>query len=501
MNLPRFFVLLSPILGLLFIFFFDLNPARPEVTRMAAVAILMAVWWITEAVPLAVTALLPVTLFPVLGIMDGKTVAGLYCNHIIFLFIGGLLVALAMERWNLHRRIALGVLLLVGAEPSRIILGFMLATAFLSMWISNTATTMMMVPIGLAVINGLEHQASAKHLRRYAVGLFLGIAYSASIGGVATLVGTPTNLSFVRIFQISFPDAPEITFTKWLTFALPVSVTILAVTWLLLTRLFCQNLKQVRLDSGLFQDEFRLLGRMSWAEKIVLADFILLICLWLFRSDIRMGGFTVPGWSNLFADLKSLNDGTVAIAVATLLFLIPAAPNSKGSERRVLDWETASKLPWHIVLLLGGGFALASGFKVSGLSEWIGNRLSNVGTWHPIVLIGTVCLLVTFLTELTSNVATVEVFLPILGALSSAINIHPIFLMVPATLSCSFAFMLPVATPPNAIIFATNRIKIWEMAKTGIWLNLLAVFLVTLATLIIGKVIFDINLSQPPNWM
>ena len=501
MNLPRFSVLLGPILGLLFILFFDLNPARPEVTRAAAVAILMAVWWITEAVPLAVTALLPVTLFPMLGIMDGKAVAGLYCNLIIFLFIGGLLVALAMERWKLHRRIALGILLLVGAEPSRIILGFMLATAFLSMWISNTATTMMMVPIGLAVINGLEHQASAKHLRRYAVGLFLGIAYSASIGGVATLVGTPTNLSFVRIFQISFPDAPEIAFTKWLTFALPVSVTILTVTWLLLTRLFCQNLEQVRLDSGLFQDQFRQLGPMLWAEKIVLADFILLVCLWLFRSDIRMGGFTVPGWSNLFSDLKSLNDGTVAIAVATLLFLIPAAPGDKGKQRRVLDWETASKLPWHIVLLLGGGFALASGFKVSGLSEWIGNRLSNVGNWHPTVLVGTICLLVTFLTELTSNAATVEMLLPILGALSSAINIHPLFLMVPATVSCSFAFMLPVATPPNAIIFATNRVKIWEMAKTGIWLNLLGVFLVTLATLIIGKVVFDINLGQPPNWM
>ena len=497
----HFFMVLGPLVGWLLILFFDFNPERPETTRMAAVAAWMAIWWMTEAAPLAVTALLPVTLFPLLGIMDGKSVSSTYCNYIIFLFIGGILVALAMERWNLHRRIALRILLLVGVQPSRIILGFMLATAFLSMWISNTATTMMMVPIGLAVISSLEKQVGVKKLGKYSVGLFLGLAYGASIGGVATLVGTPTNLSFARIFQINFPQAPEITFTSWLMFALPVSATVLVLSWLWLTRFFCHNLESVELNPSLFQNQYRQLGPISWAEKVVLVDFILLVFLWLFRSDIRLGGFTLYGWSNLFDSSNSLNDGTVAITMATLLFLIPASLNGKTERKRILDWETATKIPWDIVLLLGSGFALASGFKVSGLSEWFGHRLSQVEGWHPTILVGVICLLVTFLTELTSNVTTVEILLPILSSLANAIEIHPLFLMVPATVSCSFAFMLPVATPPNAIIFATNRIKIWEMAKVGVWLNLLCVLLVTIATIVIGKIVFEVDFNRPPNWM
>jgi len=495
------FTILGPLVGVLLILFFDFNTERPETTRMAAVAAWMAIWWVTEAVPLAVTALLPISLFPLLGIMNGKLVSSAYCNYIIFLFIGGILVALAMERWNLHRRIALRILLFVGIQPSRIILGFMLATAFLSMWISNTATTMMMVPIGLAVVNSLEQQIGEKQISKYSVGLFLGIAYGASIGGVATLVGTPTNLSFSRIFQINFPQAPEITFASWLMFALPVSAIVLVCSWWWLTRLFCRHLETVKLNPSLFQNQYRQLGPMSWAEKVVLADFIVLVVLWLFRSDIRLGSFTLYGWSNLFDQPYNLNDGTVAITLAIVLFLIPASLNKKTENERILDWKTATKIPWNIVLLLGSGFAIASGFKSSGLSEWLGGRLSEVVGWHPVILLGITCLLVTFLTELTSNVTTVEILLPILGALAIAIKIHPLFLMVPATISCSFAFMLPVATPPNAIVFATNRIQTSEMAKVGILLNLLCVFLVATATLVIGKIIFDMDLSQPPSWI
>jgi len=240
---------------------------------------------------------------------------------------------------------------------------------------------------------------------------------------------------------------------------------------------------------------------MSWAEKVVLADFIVLVLLWLFRSDIRLGSFTLYGWSNLFDQPYNLNDGTVAITLAIILFLIPASLNKKTENERILDWKTATKIPWNIVLLLGSGFAIASGFKSSGLSEWLGGRLSEVVGWHPVILLGITCLLVTFLTELTSNVTTVEILLPILGALAIALKIHPLFLMVPATISCSFAFMLPVATPPNAIVFATNRIQTSEMAKVGVLLNLLCVFLVTIATLVIGKIIFDMDLSQPPSWI
>jgi sodium-dependent dicarboxylate transporter 2/3/5 len=487
----------GPILAILVIAFVDLDPEHPEITRTAAVALLMAIWWISEAVPLAVTSLLPVVLFPTLGILRGKEVAPIYFNHIIFLLIGGFLVALAMEKWNLHRRIALKILLRSGVRPRGILLGSMIATWFLSMWIANTASTMMMVPIALALIVKLEESLGQKKLSRYSIGLFIGIAYSASIGGIATLVGTPPNLSFIRILAINFPNAPEISFSNWFLFSFPASALMLIVVWLYLSILYCPGKDELKFDAEIFRNEYKKLGPLSFEEGIVLCDFFLLVFLWLFRQDIHLGGFTIPGWSNLFGHKGFFDDGTVAITMAIILFTIPSR---QEQGKRIMDWKSASKLPWGVVLLLGGGFALASGFMESGLSMWIGNKLVAVGAFHPVQIIGTICLMVTFLTELTSNTATAEMLLPILAAMSSAIGLNPLLLMIPATLSCTLAFMLPVATPPNAIVFGTRRLRISDMAKTGFVVNLLGAVVITTITYFLGRFVFDISPDVFPDW-
>jgi len=487
---------LGPLLAFLMIAFTDLKPGNPAVTRTAAIAIWMAIWWITEAVPLAATALLPVALFPLLGVMDGKSVAPLYFNHIIFLFIGGFLVALAMQHWQLHKRIALRLLLLFGGCPRCTLTGFMLVTAFLSMWISNTATTMMMVPIALAIVLKVEEQSDQQDTQ-FGTGIFLGVAYAASIGGLATLVGTPPNLSFARILTIHFPNAPDISFATWFAFAFPLSVLLLICAGITICWLYNIKGRGENLDTQMVHTQYAQLGPMSFAEKIVLIDFVLLALLWLTRQSITIGNHTLPGWSQLFEKGAWLNDGTVAIFMALLLFIIPAKNKNKN---RVLDWKIASSLPWHIILLFGGGFALASGFKESGLSLWCAQQLQGLGAIHPLILIVALCLLMTFLTELTSNTATAEMFLPILAALSVAVDVNPLLLMVPATLSCSCAFMLPVATPPNAIVFGTDRIKMRDMARTGIILNLVGVVLVTATTWILGRIVLGIDLATMPDW-
>ncbi len=441
-------LILGPVLALILLLFFDLDPDNPLVTRAAAVAILMAIWWITEAIPIAATALLPVVLFPFLGIMKGKDVAPIYFNHIIFLFIGGFIVALAMQKWNLHKRIALKIIMMVGTSPSKVILGFMTATAFLSMWISNTATTMMMIPIAMAIIARLEDNADSKTVSKLSVGLLIGIAYSASIGGVATLIGTPPNLSFTRIIKIYFPQAPEITFAGWFAFGFPFAIIFLFIAWRLLVWMYVSEKQTINADRSLFREEYRHLGKIGYEETVVLIAFILLALLWLFRKNINIGEFVLPGWTSVMPVSGFIDDGTIAIFVALLLFLIPSRHKKGG---KIMDWKTAVKLPWGIVILFGGGFALASGFMESGLATWMGGQLTGFGHFSPILIIGGICLMMTFLTELTSNTATTEMILPILGSLAVAIQLNPLLLMIPATLSASCAFMLPVATEPMGI--------------------------------------------------
>jgi sodium-dependent dicarboxylate transporter 2/3/5 len=480
------------------ILFGNLDPEKPEITFTLATALLMAIWWITEVIPLAVTSLLPVVLFPLLGVMNGKDVSATYFNHVIFLFIGGFIVALAMQKWNLHKRIAIRILMVTGVSPGRILLGFMLATSFLSMWISNTATTMMMVPILLSIIQKLEEIIGKKNISRYSIGLLLGVAYSASLGGIATLVGTPPNLSFARIFQIMFPEAPDISFASWFIYALPVTIVFFIIVWTYLFFLFRPKTKNWDdVSSSTFKDQYKALGKSTFEEKVVFFVFIALALMWLFRSDINTGFFILPGWSRLFQYPEYINDGTVAILASVLLFIIPSR-NQKGS--KVMDWKTAAGIPWNIVLLFGGGFALASGFKVSGLSVWFGEQLSFVGQYHPFMIILVICLMMTFLTELTSNTATTEMLLPILAGLSVTIEVNPLIFMLPATLSGSMAFMLPVATPPNAIVFGSGRLKVMDMAKNGFVLNLLGVLVISLITWFLGILVFNIDPMVLPSW-
>ncbi len=482
--------------------FTNINPGHRETTYMLAIATLMATWWITEAVPVAITALLPIVLYPLFGIMSGKAVSATYINHLIFLFIGGFIVALAMEKWNLHKRIALRIMLWIGVSPAKILIGFMLATAFLSMWISNTATTMMMVPIALSVISQLQEDLGPEKMKNYAIALLLGIAFSASIGGIATLIGTPPNIAFTMIFAQSFPKAPEITFANWMIFALPISIVMLVVAYLVLWFLYVPKIKWEGNIKEHLRQEYDKLGKISYEELIVLISFTILALLWLFRSgfDINLGIFKInlPGWSKIFAHPKYFNDGTAAIFVALILFMIPSKQNKSDT---IMDCETLKRLPWNIILLFGGGFALAAGFGQAGLSLWIAHRFEHLAHLNTALFIGLIALTVAILTEFTSNTATTQMVLPIIAAVAVGINVNPLLLMIPATIAASLAFMLPVATPPNIIIFGTNRVTIPQMLKAGILLDLIGVLVVTLAMLTLGIHIFHIDLSQVPAWI
>jgi solute carrier family 13 (sodium-dependent dicarboxylate transporter), member 2/3/5 len=488
--------IVGPALFIWITVFLNLEPGKPAVTYTLGIAVLMAIWWITEVVPLAITALLPVVLFPLFGVMNGKEVSSTYFNHVIFLFLGGFIVALAMQKWDLHKRIAIRILLITGSSPARILLGFMLATAFLSMWISNTATAMMMVPILLSITKKLEEFIDEKELNKYTIGLLLGVAYSASIGGIATLVGTPPNLSFARIFQIMFPTAPEISFTTWFLFALPISIIFFVITWVYLYLIYKPK-NNTSLKEVDFKNQYKQLGKSTYEQKVVAIVFSLLAILWLTRAGINIGSIKIPGWSDLFSTPSFINDGTVAIALSVILFIIPA---KKFKNSRIMDWDTASKIPWNIVLLFGGGFALASAFKESGLSIYVGEQLSGIGGLHPILIIAVIAITMTFLTELTSNTATTEMLLPVLAGLSVSINVNPLLFMLPATISASMAFMLPVATPPNAIVFGSNKISVIQMAKTGLILNILGVIVITLISYYWGSWVFSIEPDVMPAW-
>ncbi len=402
-----------------------------------------------------------------------------------------------LSKWNLHRRIALKLLLLIGVSPGRILLGFMATSAFLSMWISNTATTMMMIPIVLSVVVSLEETLSSKTISRYATGLFLAVAYSSSIGGMSTLVGSPTNLVCPRILTLLYPAAPEISFTSWMAFALPISAVMLVAVFLVIYLLFRPKEKWANLDQAHFKKAYSELGKASREEQIVMVLFTLLALLWITRTGISFNKFSLPGWAGIFKTPAFINDGTVAIFISVLLFLVPA-PSRKGE--RIMDWETARRIPWNIVLLFGGGFALALGFQSSGLALWFGEQLMWTKGIHPILILLAVVALMSFLTELTSNVASTQMLLPVFATLAISSGNNPLLIMIPATLASSLAFMLPTATPPNAIIFGTNRIQISTMVRTGFVLNLVGILVVVLVTWLLGERVLDIDLGVIPDW-
>ena len=491
-------LILGPVLFFLTLLL-DLDPGKPIVTRMAGVAVLMATWWVTEAIPLSATALVPMILFPLLGILKGKTTAPIYFNSTIFLFLGGFLIALAMEQWNLHRRIALQIIRFIGGGPSMIILGFMVAGGFLSMWISNTATAIMMLPIGLAIVAQMENKFGRRHTHSFTVALMLGIAYSCSVGGMATIVGTPPNLALQRIFELSFPEAKPIAFGQWFIMGLPFAVGFGFVVWVLLTKVFFRFPPDLKVDRAIVEQEYRALGAMSFEEKTVSVIFFMTAVLWIFRSKLNLGFVTIPGWSAWLPFPGLIDDGTVALVMSMMLFFIPSR-SSDAASPALLGVSSFEKLPWGIVLLFGGGFALAEGFQVTGLSTLIGGKMYVLSGIHPIIMIAAICFSLTFLTELTSNTATTQMVLPILASVAVAMKLNPLLLMIPATLSTSCAFMLPVATPPNAIVFGSGRIRIFEMARVGIFINLLGVPVITAFFYFIGRFIFSIDPNVFPQW-
>ncbi len=478
---------------------FPVDPGNVPASRLAAVALLMAIWWVTDAIPLFATALLPLVLYPLLGIMSGHDTAPIYFNSTIVLFLGGFMIALTMEKWNLHRRIALNIIHAVGGGPARIVLGFMIAAAFLSMWISNTATAVMMVPIGLAIILQIEGEFGRDKAHHLSVGLMLGIAYGATVGGLTTLVGTPPNLSFVRIFQILFPEAPPIAFGHWIVMAFPVGLIMLVAAWLMITKVFHRVPASVNVDQEVVKVERGRLGGIAFEERAVMGVFVTTALLWVFRVDLELGFLTIPGWSRILPDPGMIDDGTIAITLASILFFIPARNRESGATR-VMGPDVIPRLPWNIVLLFGGGFALAAGFQDTGLAQLIGNQFEVLGNLPVFLLILIVCMALTFLTEFTSNTATTEMILPILASVAVVTGTHPLVLMIPATLSASCAFMMPVATPPNAIVFGSDRITVGEMARTGILLNLIGVLVIATIVFTVGLTVFDIDPAVVPEW-
>ncbi len=464
---------------------FDLMPGNPMVTKMAAVAIWMAIWWLTEVVHLAVTALLPIILLPILGIADSKIVASQYMDPIIFLFIGGFIIAFAIERWNLHQRIALKILMLVGTRPSRILLGIMLTSYLISMWISNTATVMMLISAVLAVIVQIEqHFKEEHHSHKMSTALLLGLAYSASIGGMATLVGTPTNMIFLREYTDKFPDNHDMNFFAWFKIGFPLSLLLLFLAFYVIKKMFIKKEVELAINKTYFSDAYNRLGKMTADEKMVSIVFALTAFLWFTRADIDFGIFKMKGWSNLFSNKEFLQDGTVAIVMAVLLFLIPSR-TEKG--RPLITWEETSKLPFDIILLFGGGFALAKGFELSGLSTWLASQLHFNHETNIYLLIFGLCVIITIISEFASNVACIQLMLPILIAIQHSMNIHPLLLMIPATIASSLGFMLPVATAPNTIVFGSNRLKVKDMLKTGFLIDVIGILLITLSIYFISK--------------
>jgi sodium-dependent dicarboxylate transporter 2/3/5 len=461
-------------------------------------ATLMAVWWMTEALPLEATALLPLVLLPLTGIYPPeaafKRAAAPYADPAIFLFLGGFMIALAIERWGLHRRIALLTLLAVGTSPSRLVGGFLLATALISMWMSNTATAVMMLPIGLAVIDLLSHRlgaenqpnsAGSKDVANLATSILLAIAYSASLGGFVTLVGTPPNIYFAGYMR---NQGLPIDFWRWMLFATPLSLIYLFSAWLLITRwLFPVQIKLIPGGRELIQNEFQKLGPVSRGEWIVLIVFTCTAACWMARGALTQWAWFVAR----VPIIQSIDDSLVAMAGAIALFLIPVDP---ARHVFALDWKTAVKLPWGVLLLFGGGLSLAAAMTDSGLARWIGQQvgvLASLPTYWQITLI---VALIVFSGELTSNLAAVVALLPILFEVAKGLELDPLLLCVPAVIAASCGFMLPVATPPNAIVFGSGHIRLGQMVRAGLALDLVAVVLIPLFTYLVGSAILGIKM-------
>lgn len=466
---------------ILFFVYLSLPPPggmEPAASKTLAVTLLMITWWITEAIPIAATSLLPVVLFPVLGVIPVQEASSPYANPLIFLFLGGFIIASAMQRWDLHHRIALRIIVFAGIKPLSIIKGFIAASAFLSMWVSNTATAMMMLPIAVSVLHlSAKEGMGSQPVRNFEITLVLSIAYSCSIGGLATLIGTPPNALFAAFMLENY--GIEVSFARWILIGFPLVVILLPLMYFILTRIvFPVNLKELPGGKALIQEKAAGLGRITRPEKRVSMVFGITACLWIFRPF-------------LVKILPGLSDSVIAVAGALFLFI---TPSGTGSGERLLSWPDLKGLPWGILLLFGGGLSLATAITSSGLAVYIGDLLKVIGSANMFILILAVVLVTIFFTEITSNTALASAFLPILASMATGLGQNPMLFALPAAIAASCAFMLPVATPPNAIVYGTGRVTIYQMAKGGLWLNLIFSVAITLAHYFLFARVFGIEI-------
>lgn len=477
---------LGPIFFILTLLFLQSESLDSKGIFVVAAALWIATWWVTEAIPIPATSLLPLVLFPMGGIMGNQDTASFYGDDIVFLFLGGFLLAVAMEKWNLHTRIALSIIKAIGTTTATILLGFMISTALLSMFVSNTAAVMIMIPIGLAIIkeaHALSTPQVQNDVKLFEKALVLGIGYAGTIGGLGTLIGTPPLIILAgqmkQIFDV------ELNFAQWMLIGVPVVIVMLGLAWAYMNFFqFKHGMKQLPGGRKIIVDELEKLGKITREEKWVLAVFILAASLWILR------GF----FFDRFAFTELLGDGSIAMFAAVLLFIIP----SKKQNGRVLDWGVAKDLPWGVLLLFGGGLALAGSIVETGVDLWIGEMLSGVGGVPLILMITIVAVLILFLTEFTSNTATATMILPVLAGLAIALDVHPLALMIPAAMAANCAFMLPVGTPPNAIVFGTGKVSIGEMMKAGFGLNVIAALIIIVVVYLWVPVVYGIDLLTFP---
>lgn len=450
--------------------------------KTAGITLLMGCWWISEAIPISATALIPIALFPIFDIVSISEATAPYANPLIFLFMGGFIIAVAMERWNLHNRIALSIINVVGVKPSSIIIGFIIASAFLSLWVSNTATAIMMLPIALSILS-LNLRKEAGEQTNFEIVLLLCIAYACNIGGIGTLIGTPPNALLAGFMLENY--GYEISFFKWMQIGFPIVLISLPLMYLVLTKVvFPIKIEVLPGGAELIAEEIKKLGKISVQEKRVAFVFVLTALLWMFRPLLTE---IIPG----------LSDAGIAIGASVMLFILPAG----GDERRgLLIWEDTKKLPWGVLILFGGGLSMASAINDTGLAAWIGSGIGSFSAWPVWVIVILVVTLIVFLTEMTSNTASTAAFLPILASVAIGLGENPLLLAIPTAVGASCAFMLPVATPPNAIVYGSNKITIPQMSKAGLWMNFLMIALISLAALTIISWFFGIEIGAIPEW-
>ncbi|QQK80351.1 SLC13/DASS family transporter [Salicibibacter cibi] len=486
-------LILGPALFLLTLLFFQPPGLTSEAQAVLAVTLWVATWWVTEALPIPATSLLPIILLPMTGAVEGDDVVSSYGDDIIFLFLGGFFIATAMEKWNLHKRIALFIIAMIGTSTQRILLGFMVATGFLSMWVSNTAAVMMMVPMGLAitaqVASALKGRPEEEDFPKFEKSLIFGIGYAGTIGGVGTLIGTPPNI--ILAGQMNEIFGVEISFATWMIFGVPVVALMIAFAWIYLGRFaFKTSIKELPGGREVIQQEREGLGKATYEEWMVGIIFIFAAFMWITREffwDVDDG---------LILGIPGLSDGMIAVLSAVLLFSIPASRLKGG---RILNWTDSRDIPWGVLLLFGGGLAIAQGFTASGLSDWIGEQLTVFEGFNLIIIITAATILIMVLTEITSNTATATMILPVVAALAFALNIHPFALMIPCAMAANMAFMLPVGTPPNAIIFGTGKLKIIEMVRTGFFVNIVAIVIIILGVYFLVPLVWGVDLTVFPD--